>query len=79
MRPESAHRNWITADGSSGFPAEAGRYHLFIANNCPWCHRTALTRGILGLQDAVSMDVLFYRRDPDRVSYPLPSIQAPSG
>jgi len=31
------------------------------------CHRTALTRAILGLQDAVSMDVLFYRRDPDRV------------
>ena len=31
------------------------------------CHRTALTRAILGLQQAVSMDVLFYRRDPDRV------------
>jgi len=36
VRPNSAHRNWITADGSSGLKAEAGRYHLFIANNCPW-------------------------------------------
>ena len=26
----------------------------------------ALTRAVLGLEDAVTMDVLFYRRDPDR-------------
>jgi glutathionyl-hydroquinone reductase len=36
VRPVSAHRNWITADGSSGLRAESGRYHLYIANNCPW-------------------------------------------
>jgi putative glutathione S-transferase len=45
------------------FPLEAGRYHLYVANNCPWCHRVTLARSILGLEDAVSMDVCFYRRD----------------
>ncbi len=37
VRPESRLRSQVTADGSGEFPAEAGRYHLFIANNCPWC------------------------------------------
>ncbi|DBA85260.1 TPA: hypothetical protein ACH3X2_005959 [Trebouxia sp. C0005] len=66
VRKESQHRNWIKADGSTSFTPEAGRYHLYVANGCPWCHRTALTRALLGMQDSVSMDVLFYSRDPDR-------------
>ncbi|MCO4773294.1 MAG: glutathione S-transferase C-terminal domain-containing protein [Deltaproteobacteria bacterium] len=66
VRGQSHHRHWITADGSSGFPAEAGRYHLYIANNCPWCHRVALARGVLGLEEVISCDVLWFRRDPDR-------------
>lgn len=59
VRKQSAHRNWIQE-------GEPGRYHVYIANNCPWCHRVTLTRSILGLQDAITMDVLFYRRDPER-------------
>ena len=66
VRKVSRHRNVITADGSSGFLAERGRYHLYISNNCPWSHRTALTRKLKGLDDVVSMDVLYFRRDPDR-------------
>ncbi|TNE44669.1 MAG: hypothetical protein EP343_28835 [Deltaproteobacteria bacterium] len=66
VRPQSLHRSWITHDGSSDYPAESGRYHLYIANNCPWCHRVALTREVKGLQDVISMDVLYYRRDPKR-------------
>lgn len=65
-RKTSGHRDRVTADGSSGFKAERGRYHLYIANNCPWCHRTALVRKLKGLDDVISMDVLYYRRDPDR-------------
>lgn len=65
-RKTSGHRSRITADGRSDFPPERGRYHLYIANNCPWCHRTALARKIKRLDDVISMDVLFYRRDPDR-------------
>jgi glutathionyl-hydroquinone reductase len=66
VRGRSAHRDWITADGSSAFLAEPGRYHIYIANNCPWCHRVALARSLRHLESVVTMDVLFYRRDPER-------------
>ena len=36
VRPDSKLREAITADGSSGLKAEASRFHLYIANNCPW-------------------------------------------
>ncbi|NKX65999.1 glutathione S-transferase [Labrenzia sp. 5N] len=48
-----------SAIGDADFPAEPGRYHLFVALNCPWCHRVTLARNILGLQSGVSMDVAF--------------------
>ena len=41
------------------FPAEPGRYHLYVALNCPWCHRVTLARNVLGLQESISMDVAF--------------------
>lgn len=44
------------------FPSEPGRYHLFVAFNCPWCHRVTLARNVLGLQDSVTMDVAFPSR-----------------
>ncbi|UZD91991.1 glutathione S-transferase C-terminal domain-containing protein [Cognatishimia activa] len=44
------------------FPAEPGRYHLFVALNCPWCHRVTLARNVLGLQDSITMDVAFPNR-----------------
>lgn len=50
------------AIGDRDFPAEPGRYHLFVALNCPWCHRVTLARGILGLHDAITMDVAFPNR-----------------
>ena len=40
QRVDSAFRDRVTADGSSGFKAEAGRYHLYVAYTCPWAHRT---------------------------------------
>ncbi len=33
VRSESTFRDFITADGSSGFKAEPGRYHLYISHN----------------------------------------------
>ncbi len=51
--------------GDADFPAEAGRYHLYVALNCPWCHRVSLARNILGLTDSVSMDVVFPNRTLD--------------
>lgn len=50
------------AIGDAEFPAEPGRYHLFVALNCPWCHRVTLARAVLGLQDSISMDLAFPNR-----------------
>jgi putative glutathione S-transferase len=66
VRPDSKFQNFVSSEPGSKFPVEAGRYHLYIANNCPWCHRAVLGRAMLGLQDVISMDVLRFRRDPDR-------------
>ncbi|MEO0958942.1 MAG: glutathione S-transferase, partial [Pseudomonadota bacterium] len=48
--------------GDPAFPVEPGRYHLFVALNCPWCHRVVLARNVLDLQEAVTMDVAFPTR-----------------
>jgi putative glutathione S-transferase len=34
---------------------QAGRYHLYVANACPWAHRTAIFRQLKGLQGVISM------------------------
>jgi putative glutathione S-transferase len=54
-RPVTTFRRWITANGSSGFSAAAGRYHLFLALACPWCHRTLLFRLLKRLEDVISV------------------------
>ena len=58
VRSESQFRDWISADGSSGFRAEAGRYHLYVALSCPWAHRTVIMRALKGLDDAVGLSVV---------------------
>ncbi|MDD9909261.1 MAG: glutathione S-transferase C-terminal domain-containing protein [Ahrensia sp.] len=59
VRGVSGFRNSI---GDPDFPAEPGRYHLFVAFNCPWCHRVILARAVLGLESSISMDVAFPNR-----------------
>lgn len=41
--------------GDSKFPFEAGRYHLYVGNPCPWCHRVVLALKLLDLDDAIGM------------------------
>ena len=55
QRADSRFRDRITADGSSGFRAEAGRYHLYVAHGCPWAHRTLIYRSVKQLQDAITV------------------------
>lgn len=50
------------AIGDADFPAEPDRYHLFVALNCPWCHRVTLARNVLGLQGSITLDVAFPNR-----------------
>jgi glutathionyl-hydroquinone reductase len=53
----------ITADGSSGFAAEPGRYHLYVSLACPWAHRAIIVRRLLGLESTISMSVVDPIRD----------------
>jgi len=64
LRTNSQFRNWITADGSSGpsgesgFPAEAGRYHLYVSLACPWAHRTLIFRVLKSLEDIIPVSIV---------------------
>jgi putative glutathione S-transferase len=62
-RQEDAFRDWVTADGSSGYPAQAGRYHLYVSLACPWACRTVIVRTLKGLEAAVGMTVVDPIRD----------------
>ncbi len=71
-QPAATFRDWVGADG---FPAEAGRYHLYVSYACPFAHRTLLMRALKGLEAAVPVSVLHprwagpqgwvFRPDPD--------------
>jgi glutathionyl-hydroquinone reductase len=63
VRQESAFRRWVTADGSSGFPAAAGRYHLYACLCCPWSQRAVIARLLKGLESAVSLSYVDPYRD----------------
>ena len=61
VRKDSTFRNWVTVDGApgtsgvGGFPAESGRYHLYLVAACPWAHRTLIGRRLKGLEDVISV------------------------
>jgi putative glutathione S-transferase len=47
----------ISADGSTGFPAEPGRYQLYASLACPWSHRALIVRRLLGLEQVVGLSL----------------------
>jgi putative glutathione S-transferase len=52
LRPESPYRASV---GDPAFPAEAGRYHLFVNAGCPWAYRTILYRSLKRLDSIISL------------------------
>jgi glutathionyl-hydroquinone reductase len=58
VRDETQFSDRITADGASGYRAEAGRYHLYVSLACPWAHRTLIARELKGLTEAISLSVV---------------------
>ncbi len=74
QRQEDAFREWISADGSTSYPAVAGRYHLYVSLACPWASRTVIFRKLKGLKDAIGMTIVdpirddkgWAFRDPDK-------------
>ncbi len=63
VRPATRFRNFVTADGGpgpsgeGGFPAERGRYHLYISLACPWAHRTLIFRALKKLDNVISVSI----------------------
>ncbi len=62
-RQEDAFREWISADGSTPYPAVAGRYHLYVSLACPWASRTVILRHVKGLEQVIGMTVADPIRD----------------
>ncbi|MEL6317431.1 MAG: glutathione S-transferase family protein [Pseudomonadota bacterium] len=64
VRQTSSFRSWVTPDGapgpdgSAGFPAEPGRYHLYVALICPWASRALMARKLKRLDDVISVSVV---------------------
>jgi len=63
-REDAQRRNWITASGDAGpsgeggFPAQPGRYHLYVSLACPWAHRTLILRELKQLQSLVDVSIV---------------------
>ncbi len=67
-RKQSEFRNAIALDvdgGAQPFPPAPNRYHLYVQYACPWANRTLLARTLLGLQDAISVDVVSWAMRDD--------------
>jgi putative glutathione S-transferase len=63
VREDARFRDWVTADGSSGYAPESGRYHLYVSLACPWAHRTLVVRALKGLEDAIGVSIVDPIRD----------------
>ena len=70
VKKPSRFRNRITADGSSGYPAQSGRYVLYSSVGCPWAHRAAIFRVLKKLEGAVAL--VDTEQSPDRRGWAFP-------
>ncbi|MGC6404320.1 MAG: glutathione S-transferase family protein [Candidatus Comchoanobacterales bacterium] len=57
-RTTAQFRNWIESDKLARFPAESGRYHLYVSYACPWAHRTLIYRSLKELDDMIGVSVV---------------------
>jgi putative glutathione S-transferase len=59
-RQVSSFRDSISRDANAKYPAEKGRYHLYISYACPWACRTLIARKLKGLEDFISFSVVHW-------------------
>jgi glutathionyl-hydroquinone reductase len=71
-RTASTFRHRITADGSSGFRAQAGRYHLYLAFGCPWCHRVMIFLKLKRLDRVISTTYVHHALGEGGWAFPTP-------
>ena len=62
-RQTDAFHAWVTADGSSGYPAARDRYHLYVSWACPWAHRTIIVRKLKRLEQVIGLTAVDPLRD----------------
>ena len=79
QRQKDAFRKWISNDGSTPFPAAAGRYHLYVSLACPWASRTVIFRKLKGLEEAIGMTIIDPIRDENGWAFRDPSGKTPPG
>ncbi|MGE5153644.1 MAG: glutathione S-transferase family protein [Bdellovibrio bacteriovorus] len=71
IRQASSFRHWVTPDGApgpsgeGGFPAEPGRYHLYVSYACPWAHRTLIVRALKDLEPVIPISVVHPLMPPE--------------
>jgi len=54
------------AEWPKSLPAVAGRYHVYVGNACPWCHRVSITLALRQQSGAISSTTL--DDNPERAS-----------
>src|SRR5579871_2790299 len=54
-------RHRVTRDGSSGFPVEANRYHLYVSHACPFSQRATIVWALSGLAGVIDLSILHPR------------------
>ena len=85
VRVPSQFRNWVTPNGEAGptgrggFKAEAGRYHLYVAYNCPWAHRTLIFRALKNLENVISVSAVHPQRTEQGWSFLLNDSESSDG
>jgi len=59
IRPDSQFRNSVNTKPKHIYQPAANRYRLYVGMGCPWAHRTLVTRALKGLEDAISVSVVY--------------------
>lgn len=58
--------------GENDLKAEKGRYRLFWAKGCHWSNRAAIVRELLGLQDAISINIVGHTGETNKYGWGFP-------
>ena len=61
VRKPSTFRKAVSSSPGAEFQAERGRYHLYVSKACPWAHRTLISRKLKGLEDVITVDVVYWK------------------
>lgn len=57
-REPTQFRSQISNEKNARFPAEKGRYHLYVSLACPWAHRTLIFRKLKKLDEYIDISIV---------------------